>query len=131
MGRSFRKKLQFWMEQGRFLIDWKFKSSTHLVQFSLYKMLSETVMSQIFSTVLCLASMESCITDCDNVMLLLLTILLLLLYDCIGFIWRFVDANVLCCIWLAPPSMARKINEPGVWEEQILLFSLMWLLRFC
>lgn len=83
---------------------------TYLVQFSRYKIFNDTVISQIFSTVLCRASIVSWIAACDSVTLLLL-LKALLLYDCIG-LCRFVDANVRCCICDAPPSMAKNINEP-------------------
>jgi len=32
----------------------------------------------------------------------------------VGFNCRFVDANVRCCIVDAPPSIAKKINEPRI-----------------
>lgn len=95
---------------------------TYLVQFSRYRMFSETVTSQIFSTHLSLTSATSCIAFGDRVTLYewLLGLLTLLLAGCTGFICRFVDASVLCCICDAPPSMARNINEPMETEKFLL-----------
>lgn len=95
---------------------------TYLVQFSRYKTFNETVTSQIFSTHRSRTSTTSCIALGDNVTLYGWVTaplpLLLLLTVCVGFNWRFVDAKVLCCICEAPPSMARKMNEPeGEGEE--------------
>lgn len=79
---------------------------TYRVQFSLYNIFKETVISQIFSTVLCLASVASFTVACDNE-----TLSNRLCgggrNSCL-----FVEASVRCCIVDAPPSIARKINEP-------------------
>ncbi len=68
-------------------------------------------MSQIFSTVLCLASVASFTVACDNE-----TLSNRLCgggrNSCL-----FVEASVRCCIVDAPPSIARKINEPGDGEK--------------
>lgn len=43
---------------------------------------------------------------------ILLTAKLLLALDGSGLVCLFVEANVLCCICDAPPSIARKMKEP-------------------
>lgn len=87
---------------------------TYRVQFSLYNIFNETVMSQIFSTVLCLASVASFTVACDNE-----TLSNRLCgggrNSCL-----FVEASVRCCIVDAPPSMARKINEPKGFQRDII-----------
>lgn len=68
-------------------------------------------MSQIFSTALWRASRVSCMAAGENVTLSLRTVV------GEGFIWRFVDAKVFCCIVEAPPSMAKNMKEPSGEKE--------------